>query len=243
MLAASNLDQFSANVYLDDKTGENFIENIIHTANLPSLLSKLTPHSRVFELGYGEGTITGPLIDNGFQVEIVEGSAMLCKAARDRFGATVQIHESLFEKFTPPQPYDAALALHILEHVDDPRRVIRLLASWMAPGGRVVAAVPNAQSIHRKLAVMIGLQPTINHLSPRDHMVGHQRVYTLDELVADFVAAGLEVELCFGYFLKVVPNSMMKEWSPDLLKALTLISEELPPNLLANIGVVARRPQ
>jgi 2-polyprenyl-3-methyl-5-hydroxy-6-metoxy-1,4-benzoquinol methylase len=152
------------------------------------------------------------------------------------------VHESLFETFSPAQPYDAALALHILEHVDDPRRVIRNIASWLAPGGSVVAVVPNANSLHRQLAVMIGLQPTIDTLTPRDNKVGHQRVYGLDGLVADFEAAGLRVEERFGYFVKIVPNSMMRDWSPDLLRALTEISDVLPPHLLANIGVVARKP-
>ncbi len=67
-------------------------------------------------------------------------------------------------------------------------------------------------------------------------------MYTLDELAADFEAVGLVVEQRFGYFVKIVPNSLMREWSPDLLRALTTISDKLPPHLLANIGVVARKP-
>jgi hypothetical protein len=119
--------------------------------------------------------------------------------------------------------------------------ILSNVATWLAPGGGVVAAVPNAQSLHRQLAVSMGLQPAIDHLSPRDHLVGHQRVYTLDELAADFEAAGLVVEQRFGYFVKIVPNSMMREWSPDLMRALTTISDKIPPHLLANIGVVARK--
>ncbi len=236
------LDNFADSVYLEDTTGENFIENIIHTTNLSSLLLKLPPTNRILECGYGEGTITGPLVEHGYSVEIVEGSAKLCQAARDRFGSKISVHESLFETFKPTQPYDAALALHILEHVDNPRQVISQITSWLVPGGCVVAVVPNAQSLHRQLAVMIGLQPTIDHLSPRDNLVGHQRVFSLEELATEFQAAGLEVEERFGYFLKIVPNSMMRDWSPDLLCALTEISNELPPHLLANIGVVARKP-
>lgn len=242
MSTTATLDYFADTVYIEDTTGENFIENIIHTANLPSLLSKLSPRNRILECGYGEGTITGPLVECGYSVEIVEGSAKLCQAARERFGSKISVHESLFETFKPAQPYDAALALHVLEHVDDPRQVISNIASWLAPGGCVVAVVPNAQSLHRQLAVMIGLQPTIDHLSPRDKTVGHQRVYSLDQFTADFEAAGLEVEQRFGYFVKIVPNSMMRDWSPDLLRVLTEISDELPPHLLANIGVVARKP-
>lgn len=243
MSTVVNLDAFADSVYIEDTTGENFIENIIHAANLPSLLSKLSPTNRILECGYGEGTITAPLVERGYAVEIVEGSSKLCQAARERFGSKISVHESLFENFNPGQPYDAVLALHVLEHVEDPRKVINQIATWLAPGGCVVSVVPNAESLHRQLAVMIGLQPTNDHLSPRDHMVGHKRVYRLDQFAADFEAAGLVVEQRFGYFVKIVPNSMMREWSPELLRALTAISGELPPHLLANIGVVARKPK
>ena len=120
--------------------------------------------------------------------------------------------------------------------------MINNIASFLLPGGLVVAVVPNAESLHRQLAVMIGIQEAVHTLSPRDKMVGHQRVFTLDELVSDFEEAGLNVEERFGYFVKIIPNSMMSEWSPQLLRALTNISHQLPPNLLANIGVVARKP-
>jgi 2-polyprenyl-3-methyl-5-hydroxy-6-metoxy-1,4-benzoquinol methylase len=241
MSTEDTIEKFAGSVYIEDKTGENFIENIIHTTNLPSVLKKLASKGQILECGYGEGTITAPLVGLGYSVEIVEGSKQLCQAARARFGDKVTVHHSLFETFTPARPYDTVLALHVLEHVDDPQQIIRYLASWLSPGGRVVAVVPNAESLHRQLAVLMGLQPTLDHLSPRDHMVGHQRVYTLDQFVADFEAAGLVVEERFGYFVKVVPNSMMREWSPDLLRALTNISGELPTHLLANIGLVAHK--
>jgi len=48
---------------------------------------------------------------------------------------------------------------HVLEHVDDPVAVLRLVKSWLKPGGRVLAAVPNARSIHRQAAVIMGLLP------------------------------------------------------------------------------------
>jgi len=241
-LKQTALDDFADTVYINDTTGENFIENSIHTENFPSLLKKLSPKTRILECGYGEGTITAPLVERGYSVEIVEGSAKLCKEARERFGNKVLVHESLFETFLPTQLYDSVLALHVLEHVDEPRQVIKEISSWLTDGGVVVAVVPNAQSLHRQLAVMMELQPTIDHLSPRDKIVGHQRVYSLDELASDFESAGLVVEERFGYFLKIIPNSMMRDWSPELLRALTVISEELPPHLLANIGIVARKP-
>jgi len=120
MSIKEKLEKYAESVYIEDQTGENFIENIIHTANLSSLLSKLGEIETVLEMGYGEGTITDSLVARGYRVEILEGSTKLCEAARQRFGPKVIVHESLFETFKPTKRYDAVLALHVLEHVDTP---------------------------------------------------------------------------------------------------------------------------
>jgi hypothetical protein len=43
-----------------------------------------------------------------------------------------------------------------------------------------------------------------------------------------------------GFFLKVLPNSMMLDYSKDLINALNTISEKIPDHLLANIGVIVK---
>ena len=53
-------------------------------------------------------------------------------------------------------------------------------------------------------------------------------------------AAGLTVVEETGFFLKSLPNSMMLEHSHELIRAMNEISPELPPELLANIGMVIR---
>jgi hypothetical protein len=66
-------------------------------------------------------------------------------------------------------------------------------------------------------------------------------VFTIEELEDHFRAAGFEVGERFGYFVKIVPNSMMTGWRHDLIESLTRISSQLPPHLLANVGLVARK--
>ena len=192
-------------------------------------------------MGFGEGTITEPLIKAGYKVEIVEGSAQLCKNARERFGSNAKVHCSYFEKFNPKKRFYNVLSLHVLEHVDDPEEVIRKIFRWVAPGGQVIAVVPNAQSLHRQLAVMMGLQKFNDSLSARDVLVGHQRVFTLGQLRAYFELAGFEVVEEFGYFLKTISNGMMASWDPSLIESLTKISHHIPAHLLANVGIVAKK--
>lgn len=239
---SQQIESFAESIYLNDTTGENFIENVIHATNLPTMLGRLKDGALsqpILEMGFGEGTITTPLVQAGCTVEIVEGSEKLCQQATKQFGDAVKVHCSYFEKFTPAVPFQTVLSLHVLEHVDSPEAVVQQMRKWIRPGGQIIAVVPNAESLHRQLAVMMGLQPANNSLSPRDKLVGHQRVMTLDELAAVFTDAGFEVTERFGYFLKTVPNSMMTTYSPDLLKALTRITADVPPHLMANIGIVA----
>lgn len=246
-MTSSNVSQqietFAANVYLKDTTGENFIENIVNTTNLPTLLGRLKAGDKaILEMGFGEGTITEPLLDAGYEVEIVEGSQQLCDNAESRFGPRgLKVNCSYFENFEPSRQFLNVLSLHVLEHVDHPEEVIRKMHGWVAPGGQVLAVVPNADSLHRQLAVMMGLQERNDSLSPRDRLVGHQRVFTIEQLAAHFEAAGFEVRERFGYFVKVVPNSMMVGWDPRLIASLTRVSDQLPARLLANVGLVASK--
>jgi hypothetical protein len=114
------------------------------------------------------------------------------------------------------------------------------MRSWLNPDGDLVVIVPNSESIHRQLAVLMGLQPHLDSLSQRDHVVGHQRVYSFAGLRADLKEAGFQVVEEKGFFFKPLPNSMMLEFSHDLLWAMNVIAETLPPELMANIAVRAR---
>jgi 2-polyprenyl-3-methyl-5-hydroxy-6-metoxy-1,4-benzoquinol methylase len=145
----------------------------------------------------------------------------------------------LFENYTPNSFFDVIIASHVLEHVDEPLSILRRMRGWLCRGGKVVIVVPNRNSIHRQLAVLMGLQPALDSLSKRDLLVGHQRVYSFSLLKQHIENAGLRILESRGFFLKVLPNSMMLDYSTDLLWALNKISASLPEELLANIAVVA----
>ncbi len=238
-LSASVLDEYAETYYLSDGPVDVGLEERVQLAGVDQIVAALDGAERVLEMGYGTGLMTTELRARGVMLDLIEGSPALCARARiDHPGLTV--HESMFEDFAPVEPYDAVLALHVLEHVDEPTMLLRRLDRWLAPLGALIVVVPNRESLHRQLAVRMGLQQRLDDLSPRDLMVGHQRVYGFDTLTSDLVAAGFSVESRFGHFLKTVPNSMMLDWTGDLIDALCAISDELDPSMLANIGVRAR---
>jgi SAM-dependent methyltransferase len=242
MLTEENLDDYARRYYLADDILDHRLENRMQIDSAARLLSRLAPNSSVLELGYGDGLLTQALHESGFDADLLEGSPLLCARARELHGPDLRIHQALFEEFSPSHPYDVILALHVLEHVDQPVTLLRHIAGWVRPGGTVVLVVPNRASVHRRVALEMGLIGALDELSPRDHLVGHQRVYDLDQLEQDTRAAGLEPRERFGSFLKVLPNSMMLNYEDALLTAIDSVSATLPPELLANIGLVAGKP-
>jgi 2-polyprenyl-3-methyl-5-hydroxy-6-metoxy-1,4-benzoquinol methylase len=245
-LTPDALDEYARRYYLDTSHADLDIEELAQLRLVGRITESLglRPGERVLEMGWGTGIVAPELcrlVADGVHVEVVEGSPLLVAEGRSRL-PEVAVHEAMFEDFEPAQPFDAVLCLFILEHVDDPAAVLRRAARWLRPGGSLVAAVPNAESLHRQVAVRMGMHERLDDLSPRDHLVGHQRVYTLEGLAADAEAAGLVVRDRFGGFVKPVPNALMVEWPPELLSAMHDISDLLPPALLGNIAIRAERP-
>jgi SAM-dependent methyltransferase len=228
VLTADALDIYARRYYLAE-VADLGVEELQQERSLDRLAAVVAGRERVLEMGYGTG-----LTAEGF---LRRGVPLAASARAAHPG--LPVHESLFETFSPGPVYDAVLALHIAEHVDDPRALLRGVGRWLRPGGRLVVAVPNAESLHRRLAVSMGLQEALDSLSPRDELLGHQRVYTLDALRADVEAAGFAVVEELGWFVKTLPNSMMVDYPEALVHALVDVSHELPPRLLANIAVVA----
>lgn len=233
-----SLDRIADSYHTSGSIPDIHIENICQEHFVAWLCNRIAPNSRVLDLGYGDGIVTAALSALDIKLTVVDGAVMLVELAQARHPNVTCVH-SYFETYSPAIPYDVVIASHVLEHVVDPRRVLRAIRKWLVPGGEIVAVVPNSHSLHRRLAVIMGLQPALNSLSPRDHLVGHQRVYAPDELRADIASAGFSIREERGFFLKSLPNSMMLNFSRQLLDALNQISPSLPPSLLANLVVVA----
>lgn len=234
------LERIAHTYHLNDDVPDKFIEDACQEHCCTWLAGLVSPEDVVVELGFGEGVTLTRLSGLPRRYTVVEGAPSLAARVRVDFPG-VDVAEALFEEYVPHTPCDKVLALHVMEHVDDPVALAAHLRTWLAPGGELVVVVPNRRSLHRRLAVLMGLQPALDTLSPRDHLVGHQRVYDLEQLEADLRTAGLEPFERKGFFLKLLPNGMMLDYPPGLIQGLNDLGDELPADLGANIAVRARR--
>ncbi|SDQ16373.1 Methyltransferase domain-containing protein [Paraburkholderia fungorum] len=236
-----SLNQIASQYHLNEQISDKQFDQHFHHLCFQWVRSMIEPGARVLEMGFGEGNVTRQLLDAGMRVDIIEGAELLVNSARELYGDTVQIHHALFAEFRPEHEYDAILATNILEHVGDPAETLASIRQWCGNDTRVVVTVPNAESIHRRLAVLMGIQPQLDTLSPRDHLVGHQRVYDMDRLTREVQEAGFRIVDQKGFLLKVLPNSMLKDMPQALIDALYAISDQLDVRLLGDMGIVLRK--
>ena len=154
-------------------------------------------------------------------------------------GRKVGVIHTLFEEYVPENRFDFIIASHVLEHVDDPVFLLKKMQTWLEPAGQIICIVPNRESLHRRLGFKMGLIEKLDELSPRDKVVGHQRVYSYSALESDLNEAGFAISERRGFFTKSLANSQMLSLTEQIIWGLCQVSEDIPVELGANLGVVA----
>jgi 2-polyprenyl-3-methyl-5-hydroxy-6-metoxy-1,4-benzoquinol methylase len=237
----TRINSIAQDYHLNAEVNDKDYDGMFHALCLSWMRPFLANQKRVLQLGYGEGVIAEGLVSSNCEMHIVEGADHLASAARAKIGSDAIIHMSLFEAFSPESPFDCIVATNILEHVQDPVVVLQRAYDWLLPGGRVLVTVPNAESLHRRLAVELGIQSSIYDLSPRDHLVGHLRVYDVNSLITDCQTAGFHVVEKRGFVLKILSNSQQDSLDAKLIQAMHAISPLIPVEIQANIGLVLQK--
>lgn len=196
-----------------------------------SIFSRYLRGESILELGPAEGVMTKMLSGLGCRLTVVEGSARFCRSLAERF-PSVSVINALFEDFEPPEGacYDNIVLGHVLEHVTDPVLILSRARRWLRPGsGQLLAAVPNARSLHRQAAVIMGLLSAEDALNEMDRHHGHRRVFTPESFRAAFREAGLRVDVYGGYWMKPVSNAQIEaNWTAEMLDAFMVLGERYP---------------
>jgi 2-polyprenyl-3-methyl-5-hydroxy-6-metoxy-1,4-benzoquinol methylase len=212
----------------------------------PWIESHIPANAHVLDLGYGDGHSFNNLkeltLNKNLRVTVIEGAPSLVDVAQNNSNSSMTIVNGFFENFESHLKFDVIIASHVLEHVDNPIELLIHLKRFLADDGKILGIVPNSESIHRRLSVLLNLQERLDTLSKRDHLVGHQRVYSLSSLKNDFYQAGLILSESRGFFLKPFSNSQLIPFGTEIIDSLLKVSEELSVEICANIGFVCKLP-
>lgn len=192
------------------------------------------------ELGPAEGVMTERLERAFDSLTLVDGSPRFCQSLRQRHPGA-EVVNALFEDYEPERRFDAIVIGHVLEHVVEPRELLARAGAWLTREGRLYATVPNARSLHRQAAVLLGLLAEEHELNATDAHHGHRRVYDPESLRNDVLRAGLRIEVFGGYWIKPLSNAQIDEsWTPEMIRAFMALGERYP-DVAAEIYVVAAR--
>ena len=192
----------------------------------------------ILELGPAEGLMTQHLVKEKADITVVDGSELFCEQLKSKF-PKITVINSLFENFHPDKKFSSILLGHVLEHVNDPVEILKLVKHWLEPDGVILASVPNSRSIHRQAAVIMGLQPSEDTMSELDYHHGHRRIYNPESFRSDFTKSGFHISHYGGYWLKPVTNSQIhSSWTKEMLYAFMKLGERYP-DIAGEIYVVA----
>lgn len=198
----------------------------------PRRIADLVPEAAsLLELGLGHGYST-PLFARAFPRHVVlEGSpAVIKNFRRASTDCTAEILETYFENFETTERFDVIVMGFVLEHVDDPFSILTRFGKFLAPGGTLFVAVPNMESMNRRLGKLAGLLTDLQALSENDVLLGHKRYYSVKSLTTELQNAGYEVERTEGIYLKPMTTHQMisLDLGADIIEALCKLGTDYP---------------
>lgn len=180
----------------------------MHRFTLRTLQRHVVP-GNALELGCYHGHFTQLLCAAFDEVDVVEASGECIEHAARAVQGKARFHNRTFETFEPQQRYANIFLIHTLEHLDQRSAVLRRIAGWLAPGGRLFVAAPNAHAASRQIAVQMGLIEHAAAITEAEAAHGHRVTYTLDTLSAEMRRAGLHVQARGGVVFKGLANFQM----------------------------------
>jgi SAM-dependent methyltransferase len=154
------------------------------------------PTSSLADLGCGTGGFLRFLRQHGWQRLAGFDASPLARSATEAFGLAVSPLDLETPFVLPDSPWDALVAMDVLEHLGDELGFLRSAAAALAPGGLLFLTVP-----------------AFPHLFSRwDERLRHHRRYTRRHLLRAVGAAGLEPIAARYLFALVYPAALLRRW-------------------------------
>jgi SAM-dependent methyltransferase len=208
-----------------------FDNNIISNWYPDRIMGLCRESGSLLELGIGRGVTTDAFSRHFVRHVVVDGSPVVINRFREQFPqCTAEVLESYFEKLDTEERFDAIVMGFVLEHVHEPVALLEHVRRFLKPGGRLFVAVPNGESLHRRIGHAAGLLPDMTALGKGDLELGHYRSYSVAMLDADLAAAGWMITRREGIFLKPLMTDQLisLQLGPDIIRGMCAVGIGYP---------------
>lgn len=141
---------------------------------------------------------------------IVEPSVKFCENAQaSARGGNIKIYNDFFENVKLDEQYDMVVCSSLLHELEHPEVLLTKIVECCTHETIVHFNVPNANSMHRILAMESGYMNTIDTMSERNVLLQQHAVYTKEKLEQLLLEAGIEILESGTYFVKPFAHAQM----------------------------------
>ncbi|MEO8057845.1 MAG: methyltransferase [Burkholderiales bacterium] len=202
---------------------------------------------RLLEVGCGDLPLFTDL--PGIEVTVVEPAAAFAQGARRLAEGRADVHvieAGLEAAAATLAPFDMIVIGCLLHEVDDPQALLAAARRLCTATTLLHVNVPNAASLHRLLAVAMGLIDAPGALSSTQRTMQQRGTYDRAALDAELAKAGFKVVDAGSLFVKPFTHAQMQRlvdtgfMTPALLDGLDRLAHTLP-NLGSELWLDARR--
>lgn len=245
-----DIQQYAAD-YLDDYGFEKVLVAYRRQVVLEQL--QAAKPQVVLEIGCGAELMYQHYLQQEKPVEcwlVIEPAADFCRMAREAALPGMVVKEGFLEDSSVklqailPDLPDVVICSGVLQEVPSASAMLNAIHGLMGAHSQLHVNVANAASFHRRLAVAMGLIPTLDTFSERNLKMQQHRVYDMAGLEAELSAAGFDIEERGGYLVKPFTHEQMQAIAPGLGQSVMDGLFELgrrEPELACEIFVNARK--
>ncbi len=203
------------------------------------VLARVVTHRprRLLEVGCAESPLFTDLLDQ--ETVVVEPTAVFADNARRlaESRADVAVVEALLEAVPLEAlggPFDMVVVSGLLHEVPDPQRLLQAVRAACGPRGVVHVNVPSAGSLHRLLAVAMGLIPHASVESGNQRLLQQRHVYDAAGLERELADAGFRIRDRGSILVKPFTHAQMQQLvdegflTTQMLEGLDRLAEVLP---------------
>jgi len=187
--------------------------------HIKKFLKSVAPYNNVVDLGAGTGVDLGLAkeVQPSAEIHGIEVNAPYVKNLQEKGW---KIHSINIEKDKFPfenESLDVVMANQIIEHVKEIFWIFDQVSRVLKVGGHLILGVPNLASLHNRLLLLLGCQPTAIHVGS-----AHVRGYTKSGLVRFFDEVSPHL-----YKLKSFKGANFYPFPPILAKPLAAVFPSL----------------